>query len=125
MRATSIATVPASADQVWEVLSDHEGMTHWGPGLSVTLRAEGATDRNGVGAVRVISAPGPAPAIVEEVTAFEPRRRLGYKALSGVPLRNYHGDVVLREVGSGTEISYTISADRRVPLVEQAVVKAI
>jgi uncharacterized protein YndB with AHSA1/START domain len=125
MRATSTAIVPASADHVWEVLSDHEGMTHWGPGLSVTLRTEGGTDRNGVGAVRVIAAPGPAPSIVEEVTAFEPGRRLGYKALSGVPLRNYAGDVVLREVADGTEISYTVSADQRVPLVEQVVVKAI
>jgi uncharacterized protein YndB with AHSA1/START domain len=125
MHATSTATVPASPDQVWEVLSDHEGMTHWGPGLSVTLRAEGAADRNGVGAVRVIAARGPAPSIVEEVTAFEPGRRLGYRALSGVPLRNYRGDVVLREVPGGTEISYTVSADQRVPLVEQAAVKAI
>jgi hypothetical protein len=73
----------------------------------------------------VIAAPGPAPSIVEEVTAFEPGRRLGYQALSGVPLRNYRGDVVLREVASGTEISYTVSADQRVPLVEQVVVKAI
>jgi uncharacterized protein YndB with AHSA1/START domain len=125
MHATSTATVSTSPDHVWGVLSDHEGMTDWGPGLSVTLRAEGAADRNGVGAVRVIAAPGPAPSIVEEVTAFEPGRRLGYKALSGVPLRNYQGDVVLREVPGGTEISYTVSADRRVPLVEQAVVKAI
>jgi uncharacterized protein YndB with AHSA1/START domain len=125
MHSTSTATVSASSDHVWEVLSDHEGMTHWGPGISVTLRAEGTPDRNGVGAVRVIDAPGPAPSIVEEVTAFEPGRRLGYRALSGVPLRNYRGDVVLREVAGGTEISYTVTADRRVPLVEQAVVKAI
>jgi len=125
MRATSTATVPTSADHVWDVLSDHEGMTHWGPGLSVTLRTEGVADRNGLGAVRVIAAPGPAPSIVEEVTAFEPGRRLGYKALSGVPLRNYQGDVVLRDVPGGTEISYTVSADQRVPLVERAAVKAI
>jgi uncharacterized protein YndB with AHSA1/START domain len=125
MHATSTATVPAPATRVWEVLSDHEGMAHWGPGLSVSLRTEGADDRNGIGAVRVIDAPGPAPSIVEEVTAFEPGRRLGYKALSGVPLKNYRGEVVLREVAAGTEIAYTVSADQRVPLLEQLAVRAI
>jgi len=125
MRATSTATVTAPASHVWDVLSDHEGMSHWGPGVSVTLRSEGATDRNGVGAVRVIDAPGPMPSIVEEVVAFDPGRLLSYKALSGIPLRNYRGEVVLRAVAAGTEITYTVTADQRVPLVEQAVVKAI
>lgn len=125
MRATSIATVHASVDHVWEVLADHEGMSHWAPGLKVALRAAGTTDRNGVGAVRVIDAPGPAPSIVEEVVTFEPGHRLEYKALSGVPLKNYSGNVVLRALGGSTEITYTISADQRVPLVEHAAVKAI
>jgi uncharacterized protein YndB with AHSA1/START domain len=125
MRATSTATVTAPASHVWDVLSDHEGMSNWGPGISVTLRSEGAPDRNGIGAVRVIDAPGPMPAIVEEVVAFDPGRLLSYKALSGVPLRNYQGEVVLRAVAGGTQITYTVTADQRVPLVEQAVVKAI
>lgn len=125
MHATVTATVPASTTEVWDVLSDHEGMAHWGPGLTVSLRTEGTAERNGVGAIRVIDAPGPAPAIVEEVTAFEPGHRLAYKALSGVPLRNYRGEVVLREVAGGTEIAYTVSADQRVPVIEQLVVRAI
>lgn len=125
MRATSTATVSASTDRVWEVLADHEGMSRWAPGIKVALRSEGSTDRNGVGAVRVIDAPGPAPSIVEEVVAFEPGRRLEYRALSGVPLRNYSGDVTLRDLGGRTEIRYTITADKRVPLVERAAAKAI
>jgi len=125
MRATSTATVPASVSHVWDVLSDHEGMSDWGPGISVSLRSEGSPDRNGLGAVRVIDARGPAPSIVEEVTAFEPGHRLGYQALAGVPLKNYRGEVVLHEAAGGTEIAYTVFADQRVPLVEQAVVKAI
>jgi len=125
MRATSTATVTAPASHVWDVLADHEGMSHWGPGISVTLRSEGSPDRNGIGAVRVIDAPGPMPSIVEEIIAFEPGRMLAYQALSGVPLRNYGGEVLLREVAGGTEITYTVTADQRVPLVERAVVKAI
>jgi uncharacterized protein YndB with AHSA1/START domain len=125
MHSTRTTIVPASATQVWEVLSDHEGMASWGPGITVSLRKMGGDDRNGVGAVRVIDSRGPAPAIVEEVTAFEPDRRLAYRALSGVPLRNYRGEVVLREVPGGTEIAYTVSADQRVPVLEQLVVSAI
>jgi uncharacterized protein YndB with AHSA1/START domain len=125
MQTTSTATVPASPELVWSVLADHEGMADWGPGLKVSLRKEGTGDRNGVGAVRAINAPGPAPAIVEEITDFEPGSRLGYKALGGVPLRNYRGEVALSPSGSGTKIAYTVTADSRIPLVDKIAVAAI
>lgn len=123
--ATSTATVTAGPDVVWSVLADHEGMAHWAPGLKVALRKEGSPERNGIGAVRAIDAPGPAPTIVEEITAYEPGTRLDYKALSGVPLKAYGGSVALSSSGSGTRIDYTISAARRVPLLEQAAVKVL
>ena len=125
VKATSTATVSAAPEAVWAVLADHEGMSAWAPGLKVALRKEGVGDRNGVGAVRAIDAPGPAPAIVEEVTAFEPNLRLGYRALSGVPLRNYRGEVVLTATSGGTSIAYTVTADQRVPLVERGLVAVI
>src|SRR5580765_5626965 len=101
MRATATTVVPVPIETAWEVLADHEGMGTWGPGISVKLTRQGAPERNGLGAIRRVSLPGPMPAIVEEVTAFEAGRRLGYKALSGAPLRNYVGDVVLTPEGSG------------------------
>ncbi len=125
MQSTVHKTVSAPIDTVWEVLADHEGMHNWAPGIKAKVTSTGATDRNGVGAVRRIKGPLPMPAIVEEVTAFEPGRRLTYKALAGVPLRNYHGDVVLEAAGSGTAISYTVRADQRLPLVEKALTKVI
>jgi carbon monoxide dehydrogenase subunit G len=125
MESTVRTTVSAPIDVVWKVLADHEGMDKWGPGISAEVTTPGETDPNGVGAVRRISTPLPAPAIVEEVTAFEPGRRMAYKALAGVPLRNYQGDVELRESGNGTAISYTVRADQRVPLVEKALTKVI
>lgn len=115
MHATATATVAAPASRVWAVLSDHEGMSSWAPGLKITLARPGAPERNGVGAQRRIQAvPGMAP-IVEEVIAFEPDQRLSYRGVSGIPFRNYLGDVVLRPAGSGTEISYTVSADNPLP----------
>jgi uncharacterized protein YndB with AHSA1/START domain len=125
MQSTVRATVPVPIDRVWSVLVDHEGMSSWAPGISATVTRPGDADPHGVGAVRRISTPLPMPAIVEEVTAFEPRRRLAYKAVAGVPLRNYHGDVELAETGGGTAISYTIRADQRVPVVEKVLTRVI
>ncbi len=116
---TATATVERPVDHVWSVLADHEGMSTWGPGLTVTLDNPGTTDRNGLGAVRRINAPGPMPAIVEEVVAFEPGSRLGYRATAGVPFKNYGGEVVLTPSGTGTRIEYSITLDERVPLVEK------
>lgn len=125
MRATATATVKASVEQVWAALADHEAMASWGPGMKVTLTQEGAPDRNGVGAVRRIKAPGPAPAIVEEITRFEVDGVLGYKALGGVPFRNYGGEVSLSPAGAGTRIEWTLTADQRLPVVEQLALKAV
>jgi hypothetical protein len=65
----------------------------------------------------------PLPAIVEEVTSFEPGRRLAYRAIAGVPLANYHCDVLLTPRNGGTAISYTVAADQRLPLLEPVIVR--
>lgn len=117
---TASATVPSPVSHVWSVLADHEGMSSWGPGLKVALTTEGSPDRNGLGAVRRITAPGPMPAIVEEVVAFEPESTLGYRAKAGVPFKNYSGKVVLSPVAGGTRVDYSISLDERVPVLEKA-----
>jgi len=122
---TATATLNRPIAEAWEVLADHEGMTAWGPGLKVSMDKVGSPDPNGVGAVRRISTPGPMPAIVEEVTAFEPERFLAYRALSGVPLRGYRGEVELTDLDGKTGISYTIHADSRIPLVDKAAVKVL
>ena len=125
MRATSTAVVNAPMDQVWALVSDHEGMTGWGPGLKVDLVRNGDGDRNGVGAVRKIRTPLSVLAIVEEVVDFDPPYRMAYRAVSGVPLKNYLGEIELTTVATGTRIDYSISADSRVPLVDDVSVKAI
>ncbi|MDO7866851.1 SRPBCC family protein [Nocardioides jiangxiensis] len=125
MRATSTATVRVNIDEAWRILSDHAGMTDWGPGVTAVVTKPGTPEPNGVGAVRKITAPGPAPAIVEEITTFEAPTRLGYKALAGVPFADYAGEVSLVATESGTEITWTLSARQRVPFVEQKALKAL
>ena len=114
MRSTATATVTASPAQVWAVLSDHEGMSKWGP-VKVTLTRHGDFERNGAGAQRTIKALPVVPPIVEEIVDFEPGQRLSYRGVSGIPFRNYVGAVQLNPTDSGTEISYTISADNPLP----------
>lgn len=115
MQATATATVSAPVARVWAVLSDHEGMSRWAPGLKATLVRHGDFERNGAGAQRRIKAlPLMAP-LVEEVTVFKPDQRLSYRGVSGIPFRNYVGDVQLRPSGGGTEISYSVSADNKLP----------
>ncbi len=125
MRATSSATVNASTAEVWAALADHAGMSSWGPGVKATVEKPGLADPNGVGAVRRIAVPGPMPAIVEEITRFDADTALGYKAVSGVPFKGYRGLVELAPVDDGTRISWTISAEQRVPVAEKIAIKTV
>jgi uncharacterized protein YndB with AHSA1/START domain len=118
MQVTSHTTVAAPIETVWDRLTNHVGMSQWGPGITVTMDKQGTDDPNGVGAVRRITSPGPGPDIVEEVVAFEPPHLMGYKALSGTPFPGYAGEVHLTPAGSGTHIKYTISSTASFPLVK-------
>jgi hypothetical protein len=118
MQVTSQTTVAAPIDIVWDKLSNHVGMSQWGPGITVTMDTLGTEDPNGVGAIRRIASPGPGPDIVEEVVAFESPNLLGYKALSGTPFPGYAGEVRLTPAASGTHISYTVSSTASFPLVK-------
>jgi len=118
MQVTSQKTVAAPIETVWDKLSDHVGMSQWGPGITVTMDKQGTPDPNGVGAVRRIASPGPGPDIVEEVVAFDAPHLFGYKALSGTPFPGYAGEVRLTPSGAGTHISYTISSTAGFPLVK-------
>src|ERR1700738_2562707 len=117
MHVTSQTTVAAPIETVWDKMSDHVGMSQWGP-VTVTMDKLGATDPNGVGAIRRIASRGPGPDIVEEVVTFEAPNLFGYKALSGTPFPGYAGEVRLTPAGAGTHINYTVSTTASFPLVK-------
>ena len=117
MHVTSQTTVAAPIETVWDKLSDHVGMSEWGP-VTVTMDKLGTADPNGVGAIRRIASAGPGPDIVEEVVTFEAPTLFGYKALSGTPFPGYAGEVRLTPAGSGTHINYTVSTTASFPLVK-------
>jgi uncharacterized protein YndB with AHSA1/START domain len=118
MHVTSQTTVAVPIETVWEKLSNHVGMSQWGPGITVTMDRLGSADPNGVGAIRRIASPGPGPDIVEEVVTFQAPSLFGYKALSGTPFPGYAGEVRLTPAGSGTHINYSVSSTASFPLVK-------
>jgi uncharacterized protein YndB with AHSA1/START domain len=118
-------SIDAPVERIWAVLSDHEDMSTWAPGLQVTLDRPGLPTPNGVGAVRRVATPGPTPAIVEEITSFEPGIRLAYRGISGLPFSGYEGNVTLTSTAAGTRVTYSIAVDPRRRLFDKAATRVI
>lgn len=113
--AHAVRRVDVALPVVWETIADHLEMANWGPGVTVTMERLGDEDPNGVGAIRDIKFPGPGPRIREEITAFEPRRRLAYRALSGTPFKDWRGEVEVAEHRGGTAIKWSLSCRSPLP----------
>src|SRR5258705_8849583 len=81
--------VAAAPEKVFAFYTDHVGWERWAGVKEVVLRQTGDPPPNGLGAIRVIRARG--MAFEEEITAFEPPRRMGYRLEAGPPLRDQPG----------------------------------
>lgn len=108
------ARLAAPPEDVWPLITDHEGMVGWSALRSVTLKQEGTPDRDGLGAIRVMRAPG-VPPIEEQVVAWDPPASYEYTLLRGAPIRNHRGRVELVRVPGGTEVTWTVRFDPTVP----------
>lgn len=107
--------INAPIETVFDVLTDHEGTTDFMPGpVKFTLEKQGAPGKNGVGAVRKITGAG--PAVREEVVAYEEPTKFSYSIISGAPVRDHRGDVVLESKDGGTAMTYRITFDAPLPL---------
>ena len=106
-------TVAAPRDAVWRVYTDHRGWTRWAGVKEVVLRQQGDPPPNGLGTIRVIRSGG--IAIEEEITAFDPPKRMAYRLIAGLPVKNYEAEVRFDESESGTAISWDISFQPRIP----------
>jgi len=72
-------------DVVFAMLSDHEGMARW-PGVSRCRLVTEGQPRNGVGAVRQVTAGG--LTLLEEVVEFSPPDRFAYTIIKGLPVEH-------------------------------------
>ena len=108
------ATSKASPEAVWRLVADITTWSDWGQWSTTTREREGAPPPDGVGAVRRLKT-FPFTS-VEEITAFEPSQRLGYKLLKGMPMRDYNAEIVLSPApDGGTEIAWRSEFDTWVP----------
>lgn len=105
--------VAAPPEKVFAFYTDHVGWQRWAGVKEVVLRQTGDPPPNGLGAIRVIRARG--MAFEEEITAFEPPRRLGYRLVAGAPVRDHAGEVRFEPDGAGTRVTWTIRFRPLVP----------
>ncbi|HEV7400402.1 MAG TPA: SRPBCC family protein [Solirubrobacterales bacterium] len=115
--------IAAPAETVFEVLTDHAKYSELTPLRKSVLEREGEDTPNGVGAIRKLTAVG--PALREEVIAYEEPSRFSYTLLSGLPVRDHVGTVELTPNGSGTRMVYAVKTQPTVPVVGAVVVAAV
>ena len=109
-----VSRVPASAEQVFGLLSDHRGLAEWSGAKEVVLRQEGDPPPNGLGAIRVIRGAG--LAIEEEITAFEPPKRMTYRIAGGLPIRDHAGEIRVTPLEDGdAEVRWNVRFRPLVP----------
>ncbi|HEX4218453.1 MAG TPA: SRPBCC family protein, partial [Acidimicrobiales bacterium] len=109
VRATSRAPV----EVLWPLIGESARWKEWSFLTRSGLDREGEPAPDGVGAIRRFTALGLGSR--EEVVAWEPPHHLGYVILTGFPVRNYRGDVVLSADGGRTTLTWTSSFDTKIP----------
>jgi uncharacterized protein YndB with AHSA1/START domain len=119
---TLVHQVAAPPETVFDVLTDHRGYADITPMRKSVLEREGEPAPNGVGAIRALHSVG--PPLREEIVSYERPDRFSYKVLSGIPVRDHLGTVLLAPEGSGTRVTYAVKTTPTLPLIGGAVVAA-
>jgi len=115
--------IAAPPETVFEVLTDHRRYSELTPLRKSVLEREGDPAPNGVGAIRKLTAVG--PALREEVIAYEQSNRFSYTLLSGLPVRDHVGTVELTPSDGGTSMVYAVRTQPTVPVIGALVVAGI
>jgi uncharacterized protein YndB with AHSA1/START domain len=94
------AQTPAHAETVYRYLTDGSSWPRWSPIDSFELEQEGEPPPEGVGAIRVFRQGRTTGR--DQILELVPGRRLKYASLSGLPVRDYIGQVDLEEASDGS-----------------------
>ncbi|OBA93944.1 hypothetical protein A5667_19370 [Mycolicibacterium fortuitum] len=105
--------VSVHPEVAWAVLTDHDQMAEWMPARKVVLEVPGSPDRDGVGAIRAVHSFG--TVIRERITTFDAPTTLRYELVSGLPFRDYAGQITVEPQAAGARISTEISFRTIVP----------
>src|SRR5581483_1625375 len=114
---TLTRSAPAQIERVFDAMTDHRGIVEymWWCRRSM-LDREGSPAPNGVGAIRRLVAIG--PPFIEQIVEYERPTRWAYTVLSGAPIRDHLGTIKLREIGTGTEVSWHLRATLKIPGID-------
>jgi len=108
------ATSSAPPEVVFGLLADGRTWPQWSPIDSLDLERPGDPPPEGVGAIRVLHRGRTTGR--DEILELVPNRRLRYSTLSGVPVRDYVGEVDLEPArGGGTLIHWHSSFFPKTP----------
>ena len=108
-----VEKIPAPPEQVFGVLADHRGLADWTSAREVVLRQEGDPPPNGLGAIRVVRTSG--LAVEEEITGFDPPKRLSYRISGGLPIRDHRAEIQVAPHADGSEVRWIVSFRPRIP----------
>ena len=112
------ATVKATPEAVWALVSDATKYPYWGPWSDGRYEKNGDATPHGVGAVQVLRSAqrylGRYTTSVEQILEVDDGRRLAYTVIRGIPVRNYRGEVILVPAEGGTHIRWTADWDNTV-----------
>ena len=116
MRFRIEQTSAASPQQLYDVILDVERWPDWMGGVRGARWERQGAPGTGVGGVRRFDA-APGLSIREEILAGQPPGRHSYTILSGMPVKNHRGDVRFDDRPGGSQITWDISFDSRIPLL--------
>jgi hypothetical protein len=108
------ATTAADPATVYALLRDGATWPEWGPIDSLELEREGAGEREGVGAVRVLRSGRVTGR--DTIAELVEDRRFAYTHESSLPVKNYRGAADLDPLpDGGTEIRWVSEFDPKIP----------
>jgi uncharacterized protein YndB with AHSA1/START domain len=108
-----VQTADAPPEVVFGLIADPATWPDWAGVESAELERPGRDDRFGVGAIRRMRRGRTTGR--EEVVRFEEPTAFSYVLLSGLPVRDYRGDVTLARVDGGTRITWRSTFRVKVP----------
>lgn len=103
----------ASPHAVFELLADGRSWPRWLPIEAFELEREGDPPPEGAGAIRVFRRGRTTGR--DQIVEVVPDRRLVYVSLSGLPVRDYRGQVDLEPSDGGTDVRWQASFFPKVP----------
>ena len=106
-------TINQPIEKVFAILSDHANYAQFKAIEQSNLLVKGSDEPNGLGAVREIISGG--SNLHEEIVAYEPPYKLGYKVVKSKPLPYDHqlGEITLKDEGGKTHVTWVSSEGAR------------